>query len=65
MPDPRYESSLLTPGRDWHVDEAIRARAYELWQEAGRPEGTHPSGRSWAEHLWLRAEAEIAKNGIG
>ena len=36
--------------------DAIEARAREIWEEEGRPEG-----RS-AEH-WLRAEAELAARG--
>ncbi|HET9957601.1 MAG TPA: DUF2934 domain-containing protein [Polyangiaceae bacterium] len=31
---------------------AIRARAYELWNERGRPDGS-------ADHDWLRAEQEL------
>jgi hypothetical protein len=58
MPSPDYEAGLVTPGEDCHTDYAIRSRAYELWDQAGRPEGTSPSGRSWAEHFWLQAEAE-------
>ena len=33
-------------------EQAIRERAYAIWEEQGRPEGRH------LEH-WLRAEAEI------
>ena len=33
-------------------EEAIRERAYLIWEEEGRPEGRH------LDH-WLRAEAEI------
>ena len=36
----------------WH-EERIRERAYELWEQAGRPEGRA------VEH-WLQAETEIA-----
>jgi hypothetical protein len=36
--------------------DAIAARAQEIWEEDGRPEGR-------AEEHWLRAEAELA--GIG
>jgi hypothetical protein len=38
-------------------EERIRARARELWEEEGRPEGRH------LDH-WERAKAEIEK-GIG
>ena len=34
------------------LDAHIRRRAYELWEEAGRPEGQH-------EELWHRARLEI------
>jgi hypothetical protein len=33
-------------------EQAIRERAYVIWEEEGRPEGRH------LDH-WLRAEAEI------
>jgi Protein of unknown function (DUF2934) len=33
-------------------EQAIRERAYAIWEEEGRPEGRH------LDH-WLRAEAEI------
>ena len=33
-------------------EQAIRERAYAIWEETGRPEGCH------LDH-WLRAEAEI------
>jgi hypothetical protein len=33
-------------------EQAIRERAYAIWEEEGRPEGCHL-------HHWLRAEAEI------
>ena len=36
----------------WH-EERVHARAYEIWEQAGRPEGKA------LEH-WLQAEAEIA-----
>jgi hypothetical protein len=36
----------------WH-EQHIRERAYQIWEEAGRPEGKA------VEH-WLQAEAEIA-----
>jgi len=34
------------------MDERIRVRARQLWDEAGRPEGR-------AEQFWLQAETEI------
>ena len=36
----------------WH-EQRIRERAYQLWEQAGRPDGKE------VEH-WLRAESEIA-----
>jgi hypothetical protein len=41
----------------WH-ENRIRERAYEIWQQAGRPEGK-------AEEQWLQAEAEIAAEETG
>ena len=35
-----------------HKDQAIRERAYAIWEEEGRPDGKH------LEH-WRRAEDEI------
>jgi hypothetical protein len=34
-------------------EERIRQRAYELWEEAGKPGGDH-------ERFWHQAEAELA-----
>lgn len=34
------------------LEERIRQRAYELWEDAGRPEGG-------AEHFWHQAERDI------
>jgi hypothetical protein len=39
--------------RSWPHEHKVRARAYEIWEDAGRPEGKA------VEH-WIRAEAEIA-----
>jgi hypothetical protein len=36
--------------------ERIRQRAYELWEQEGRPEGR-------AEEYWRRAEAEVPAEG--
>jgi hypothetical protein len=35
--------------------EKVRLRAYELWQEAGEPEGRD-------DEFWRRAEAEIPED---
>jgi Protein of unknown function (DUF2934) len=45
------DKASTTAGADLH--ERIRQRAYELWEQDGRPEGQ-------AEHYWYRAEAEVA-----
>lgn len=34
------------------TEEAIRTRAYELWERAGRPDGGH-------EEHWLEAERQL------
>ncbi|HET6467164.1 MAG TPA: DUF2934 domain-containing protein [Geminicoccaceae bacterium] len=47
--DPRGPAAAA----DAALQEAIRARAYGLWEAEGRPEGRA------LEH-WLRAEAELA-----
>ena len=38
--------------KSWWHEQRVRERAYEIWQNAGRPEGKS------VEH-WLQAEAEI------
>lgn len=38
------------------VEERIRARAYEIWEEEGRPTGRD------VEH-WIRAVLELARDG--
>ena len=35
------------------LEERIRQRAYEMWEEAGRPAGR-------AEEYWQKARAEVA-----
>lgn len=40
-----YEDNLVT-------EEKIRERAYLLWEEAGRPDGS-------GENFWLQAEKQI------
>jgi hypothetical protein len=34
------------------TEDAIRLRAYNLWQAAGEPQ-------DWDDHFWLRAESEL------
>jgi hypothetical protein len=43
---------------DADIHERIRRRAYELWEQDGRPEGQ-------AEHYWHRAEAEVTGVNLG
>lgn len=38
-------------------DEAIRRRAYQLWESEGRPEGRH-------EDHWRQAQFELGTNGV-
>jgi hypothetical protein len=59
VPFVTYESGQVDPTRDCHADHAISMLAYELWDQAGRPEGAHPSGKSWADHFWLLAESGL------
>ena len=37
------------------TEEAIRARAHQLWEQAGRPEGRDPE-------FWLQAELDLKKD---
>jgi hypothetical protein len=39
-------------------EERIRARAYQIWEENGRPEG-------YAEKFWLQAEQEVDRKERG
>jgi hypothetical protein len=45
-------NTAKTPGRAAPSDEQIRARAYSLWEEAGRPSGD-------GVQFWLAAEREL------
>jgi hypothetical protein len=45
-------NTAKTPGRAAPSDEQIRARAYYLWEEAGRPSGD-------GVQFWLAAEREL------
>jgi hypothetical protein len=44
------QTAVITPPAN--LDEEIRARAYQLYEEAGRQEGRD-------QEYWLRAESEI------
>lgn len=35
-----------------HDDDTVRLRAYEIWEQSGRPHGLH-------EHHWLQAQSEL------
>src|SRR5947207_5704201 len=50
--DPRHNHGRVTMAMGMSRQDRIRERAYQLWEEAGRP-----SGRD-LEH-WARAEAEL------
>jgi Protein of unknown function (DUF2934) len=39
------------------IDEPIAARAYELWEQAGKPEGRD-------EHFWHLAEQELINDAL-
>lgn len=39
-------------------DEQVRKRAYELWEQEGKPEDRH-------EEFWHQAQAEITSSGEG
>ena len=43
---------VTTPEPEPNVDERIRHRAYELWEEAGRPAGR-------AAEFWELARGEV------
>jgi len=45
-------SESMGAGTDPHLEEAIRLRAYHLWEQAGRPDGQH-------EAHWQQAAAEL------
>ena len=41
------------PGTDTNRDEEIRQLAYQIWQEAGCPEGNDVQNWLTAEAIWL------------
>jgi hypothetical protein len=61
----KYESEMESLRRKqiWH--DAVALRAYRLWQHKGMPQGISPDGRTWADHFWLHAEAQMLENGFG
>jgi hypothetical protein len=42
---------------DRQSEEQIRARAHELWEQAGKPKGRE-------EEFWLRAERDLSEERI-
>jgi hypothetical protein len=54
IPDAPPANILIPPQQTFeHADEErIRARAYELWEQAGSPDGD-------GTHFWYQAEHEI------
>lgn len=46
-------NTTKTPNRSAPDEEQVRARAYALWEQAGRPEGD-------GLQFWLEAEQELA-----
>ena len=51
--EPEVVAAIFSGDGQSANEEAIRERAYAIWEEEGRPEGRH------LVH-WLRAEAEIS-----
>ena len=47
----KYGDAMTNPH-----DEAVRARAHQLWEQAGRPEGRD-------REFWLQAELDLKKEG--
>jgi len=53
--EPEVVSAISSGDGQNGKEQAIRERAYAIWEEEGRPEGRH------VDH-WLRAEAEISQS---
>jgi hypothetical protein len=49
--EPGVQAAIVSAEGQPDRDQAIRERAYAIWEEEGRPQGKH------LQH-WLRAEAE-------
>ena len=45
---------LIPPNPAGPAEEAVRARAYQLWEQAGRPDGD-------GAEFWLEAERELSR----
>jgi Protein of unknown function (DUF2934) len=50
--EPKVAAAISSRDGQSAKEQAIRERAYAIWEEEGRPEGRH------LDH-WLRAEAEV------
>jgi hypothetical protein len=50
--EPEVVAAISSGDGQLAKEQAIRERAYAIWEDEGRPEGRH------LDH-WLRAEAEI------
>lgn len=59
--EPEVEAAISSGEGQFDREQAVRERAYAIWEEDGRPEGQH------LDH-WFRAAAEIdsaAQHGKG
>jgi Protein of unknown function (DUF2934) len=50
--EPEVQAAISSAEGNPDLEQAIRGRAYAMWEEEGRPEGRH------LDH-WVRAKAEI------
>ena len=48
--------SKMSGNQERSVDEQVRKRAYELWEQEGKPDGRH-------DEFWHQAQAEISSSG--
>lgn len=53
--EPGVEAAIVSAEGQPDRDQAIRERAYAIWEEEGRPEGKHL--QHW---LWAEAETDAA-----
>jgi Protein of unknown function (DUF2934) len=53
--EPEVVAAISSADGQVDGEQAIRERAYAIWEEEGRPEGRH------LDH-WVRAEAEINRS---
>ncbi len=57
MPYPTY-SANCDPCTRHPLHQDIQARAYSLWEAAGKPEGMRTPRESWKDYFWSIAEEE-------